>query len=440
MISCNKYLDKKSNNSLLIPSSLTDVQALLDNYSDLNRLQTPCFGEASADNYFLKPEIYNGLSLQDQSHYTWRKYFFATSSDWSSGYGAIYIANLSIDLLNDIERTSQNAVSWDQLKGAALFFRAYNFLNLLWDYAKAYDDDSADVDLGVALRLTSNFNVPSTRATNRECYHQVISDTKEAVMLLSVSPEIVTRPSKCAAYGLLARCYLSMRDYDNALLYADSALQLNSNLIDLNGDEGLIAEIDGNYPFAQFNKETIFYTEMAGYDSYYYSSKSRVDTTLYASFDDNDLRKIACFYGNPDGYYQYKGAYTNSVVCFSGIAVDEMYLIRSECFVRTGQVDKGLNDLNTLLKTKYKKNTFISFEGLSQSEALDTVLLERRKELTMRGLRWMDIKRLNKEGADIVLKRVEDDGTYILLPNANFFALQIPDDVIDETGMPQNPL
>ena len=56
----------------------------------------------------------------------------------------------------------------------------------------------------------------------------------------------------------------------------------------------------------------------------------------------------------------------------------------------------------------------------------------------MRGLRWMDLKRLNKEGANIVLKRVTEDKEYTLLPNSNFYALPIPEDIIQLTGMPRN--
>ena len=50
----------------------------------------------------------------------------------------------------------------------------------------------------------------------------------------------------------------------------------------------------------------------------------------------------------------------------------------------------------------------------------------------------MDIKRLNKENKNIILKRVEDDGVYTLMPNDGFYALPIPDDIIELTGIPQN--
>lgn len=438
--SCNKYLDKKNNTQLIVPNSLSDLQAILDNADQMNNSLTPSLGETSADDYFLERTIYNGLILGYQENYTWRYYFFPTENDWSFGYKPVYNANLALDLLKNIGRDAQNTTAWDNVKGSALFYRSYNFLNLLWNYAKAYDSASAGKDWGIALRLTSDFNVPTTRATNKECYEQVISDTKDCIPLLPDYPQAVTRPSKGAAYGLLARCYLSMRDYNDALLYADSCLKLNNQLMDLNGDGDIPAGISASYPFKQFNKETIFYSEMDGFPSFYYSSKSRVDTILYSLYADNDLRKSAYFKRNADTYQQFKGSYSASLACFSGIATDEMYLISAECYVRAGQVEKGLADLNALLSKRYKSGMFDPVGSISQTEALDTILNERRKELTKRGLRWMDLKRQNKEGANIVLKRVEDDGTYTLLPNTNFYALPIPEDIIKLTGMPQNDI
>jgi hypothetical protein len=48
---------------------------------------------------------------------------------------------------------------------------------------------------------------------------------------------------------------------------------------------------------------------------------------------------------------------------------------------------------------------YIPITAGSSDEASQLILQERRKELLFRGLRWIDIKRLNKEGAGIVLKR-----------------------------------
>ena len=51
----------------------------------------------------------------------------------------------------------------------------------------------------------------------------------------------------------------------------------------------------------------------------------------------------------------------------------------------------------------------------------------------------MDIKRLNKDGAGITLKRVINGETFLLPPNDPRYAVAIPEDVIATTGMQQNP-
>lgn len=118
-----------------------------------------------------------------------------------------------------------------------------------------------------------------------------------------------------------------------------------------------------------------------------------------------------------------------------------MYLTRSECYARRnrpGDKDLALADLNTLLEKRWQSAHFIPVQANSTDQALDSILLERRKELVMRNLRWIDIKRLNKEGRGIILTR-NPGQLYILQPNANHYALPLPGDIVDLTGMPQNP-
>lgn len=89
--------------------------------------------------------------------------------------------------------------------------------------------------------------------------------------------------------------------------------------------------------------------------------------------------------------------------------------------------------------TRWRKNRFKPFTAASADDALALVLKERRKELLFRGLRWIDIKRLNKEGAGINITRLVNGMRYTLEPGDPRFALPLPADVIDASGMPQNP-
>lgn len=440
-ISCKKFLNNKQDKSLIVPSSLFDLQAILDG-NTMTIAATPSMGEISCDDYFVPISTFNKLNVAELNYYTWQYYFFATGNDWSNGYARIYNANLCLDILKDIERTNSNSKSYDNIHGSALFFRSYYLLWLLWDYSKAYDKSTANSDLGIILRTSSALEGPTQRATVQECYQLIIKDLKTAIQLLPITPLNNRRPSKIAAYGLLTRCYLSQNDYANALLNADSCLNLNNSLLNYNDPKDFINGLDATKPFSADNKEIIFYSDFNNSNSgIYRTSKSRIDSILINNFNSDDLRLKAYFKINKDGYYQFKGSYgltTNST--FSGIAVDEILLSRAECYIREENIQKGLMDLNRLLTTRYKTNSFIAYKNLTKDSALNEVLKERRKELILRGLRWMDLKRLNKLGRNIILKRNTGEKTYTLLPNAAHYALPIPEDIINITGMKQNEL
>lgn len=440
--SCSKFLAKKSNNTLVTPSTTEDLQQILDDSQLMNEVATPSYGETSSDDYFIPNKIYSGMNQGYQNLYTWAHNDASTSNDWSTCYVKIYNANLCLEKLSEIKPNNNQLLAWKNVKGSALFFRAYYFLELAWNYAKAYDKATSEKDLGIALRTSSDFNVPSKRANVEQTYQKIIEDSKQSLKLLPNYATVPTRPSKAAAYGLLARTYLSMRDYNNALKYADSCLKLNDQLIDFNGDNDIINDLSKNVPFKKFNKEIIFYTEMNKVLTLYKTTtRGRVDSSLYLSYNPHDIRTQAYFTQNKDGYQMFKANYTaNMNLLFTGIATDEIYLIRSESYIHMGELQKGIDDLNSLLIKRWDSMYFKPFAGISKKEALIKVLTERRKELLMRGLRWMDIKRQNKETANIVLKRLENGIIFKLEPNSKFYALPLPDDIIQLTNMPQNPL
>lgn len=436
--SCKKYLAEKSDASLVTPSTLDDYQGLLDDADVMNIYATPSYMEASTDDYFLLPVTYQNLNQVYLNYYTWQPQEYNFVNDWSKAYLAIYNANLCLDGLNQLTQGGQDQVKYDRVKGAALFFRAYYFTELLWCYAKAYDPNTASQDLGIVLRLNSNFNTPSKRSSVEACYTQALKDAKAAVSLLPDHSIHPLRPSKAAAYGLLARIHLSMRQYDQAYLDADSCLQISHDLLDYNNASDLNGQLTDANPFIRFNKESIFYTEMNS-NGLIVSSRAKTDSLLYNTFENHDLRKVAFFKPN-SGYQEFKGNYTGSPnAFFSGIGVDEMLLTRAECAARAGEVTNAMSDLNTLLRTRWDKQyPYQERTAANPEEALQMILLERRKELLMRGLRWMDIKRLNKDGANIILKRIVDGKVYTLQANDPFYALPLPTDVIERTGMPQN--
>lgn len=431
-VGCKKYLEKTTDKKLVVISSLNDLQSLLDNFTFVN-YKDEAASEISSDNYYVTDADYESRLDYMRNTYIWNKenVFPLSINDWSYSYDNIYRANVVLD---NIEKFG-NSVEANNIKGQALFLRAKNFLQNAIVWCVAYDETSAANDLGLPLRLDPDFNKLSVRSNLKDTYGQIVDDLMQAIELLPNTAIHSLRPSKAAAYGLAARAYLSMRNYAKAGLYADLCLQLKNSISDYNN-----SNVTAPFPFPEFSSSEIIYSSLINMPSILAMSRLKIDPLLFKSYDTADLRRSLFFKDNGNSTYAYKGSYSGSSTFWSGIATDEILLMRAECFARAGNKELALNDLNSLLEKRWKRNvSYIPIEANDANEALAKILIERRKELIFRGLRWMDIKRLNKEGANITLTRTVKGQTYTLAPNDLRFALAIPEDVILITGMPQNP-
>lgn len=433
-ISCKEFLEEKSNFGLQSPNTIESLQGILDNSIDMN-MNVPAFGDIHSDDYFFTEKEFNAVDDQSRAFYTWMGTTYNYPDDWAFLYVPVYQANVVLDALPKVD--GGESVK-DRIKGEALFYRAYQYLQGVWIYGKALDEETASIDLGIVLRETSDQTIPSKRSSVRACYNKVIADLETAVALLPQVAESPMRPSKLAGYAALSRTYLSVANYDSAFFYADKVLKVKHDLLDYNDFSS--ADLLKPYPVQRLNKETIFYAQLTTSYPNLHPNFGLIDSTLYASYSDNDLRKSAFFKARGE-YFSFRGNYTEALNLFGGMAIDEIILIRAETNIRLGYINKGLTDLNTLLLNRVKKGEFVPFSGLNQSEALKLVKIERRKELLMRGLRWIDIKRYNKyDGDNLKLIRYLNGKKFQLEPNSNIYALPLPTDIVMLTGIEQNPL
>ena len=253
-----------------------------------------------------------------------------------------------------------------------------------------------------------------------------------------------TRPSRVAANALLAKVYWHVQDYDSAALYASRALQENDSLLDYNST---LVQPGSSYRFPAYsnigyNPEVIFYAAGQTYNSIWPAfNVSYVDSLLYRSYDESDLRKKLLYMEDNEGKARFTGAYTGTYTQFAGIATNEVYLISAECKARSGDVTGALDDLNTLLVKRWDKSAvFTPLTAGTEDEALRLVLQERRKELPFTGqLRWEDLRRLNKDPRFMTtVTRIYNGNTYTLPPNDKRYVLRIPELEININGIPQN--
>lgn len=486
LTSCQKFVDIKKNSNQAFMTTANDCQLLLDNYTAMNT-NYPVDAEISADDYYTASRSYQEgvtpvITSEEQAFYSWQSGAIRAKADanWQNPYQITYNANLVLETLEKIPAGSEDPVKINTVKGSALFYRAYTLWLVAQMYAKPYTAATAAQDPGVPVRPVSDINYKSKRGTVQDTYSQIISDLKQAVELLPATSSIATRPNKAAAYAMLARTYLSMEDYPNALSNADASIKIKGDLLDYN--TAAVSKVS-NTPFVRYNKEVIFHAIMfrsailsPGIAS---TNTAKIDNALAASYDANDWRRTVFLKANtisvqlddpnsptgkssvtlPDGTFRFTGNYEQAAtsVLFTGLAVDEMYLTRAECYARTGNVPLAVADLNALLLMRWKTGTYTNLSSqITADAALDKILEERRKELLMRGLRWTDLRRLNKDTRykkDLVrqTKNITFTGsvtnpvrvetvvvTYNLPANDPRYVLLIPQNVIDNSSMAQN--
>ncbi|MNJ92224.1 SusD family protein [compost metagenome] len=435
LVGCTKFLDEKSRSSLAIPKTVKDLQALMD-YELYTIRSFPVGMDVASDYYFMDDNDVKSLAAAFNDMYLLNNED-TPLSDWSESYKKIMYANIVLDNIDGAELDGLTAADRDLTKGTALFHRGWNFFWLAQEFSPAYESSTAKTELGIPLRNTSDINISFQRATLEETFVQITGDLKGAAALLPELPLRKTRPSKASAYAVLARVFLYMGDEEQALKYADLSLILQKDLMDYRTISPTAA-----IPFELLNKEVIFQSSLASSGGIFGGTKSYADTLLLKKYTEGDLRKSLFYKKNVNGYFNFVGNYAGIVgeQEFCGLATDEIYLIKAECEARLGKLVDASNTITTLLKSRYETGKLPVIPN--EKTALTAfIVAEREKELAFRfGIRWSDIKRLNKHySASIRIERFFDGKEYVLEPNDKRFAILIPATIVAEGQLIQNP-
>lgn len=427
--SCQKYLDIRPKGKF-IPQTIQDYEELSSNPSYAGNGNA--YLERLSDGIYLPQAVVNsGMNGVGSKTYIWApEYYLETESDrtWNDNYNNIFNANIILQDIDGVEDGTQERKNL--VKGNALCNRAQACMNLILFYAPTYNESTAASELGVPLVKIPDLEAKSSRATVKEVYDQIISDLTTALPLLPDKPKNVYRQSKGVANGLLARLYLNMGQYEKALSHANEALKTNNTIFDFNEYRFINPDRPAlgiaNRALAQVHPEMISYMTTS-FGSIL--TGSFIDPDLLNQFDPKDLRlKFGWSKTDRTGvpvkepYPQYINTDLNY-----NIAVPEMMLIAAECQARLNQKDQALKLLNTLRAKRFTKEDFKAVEAATAEDALKLVIRERRIELFGKGLRWFDMKRLDKDTRFAkTYKRANAGQTYTLAPGSSHFVAQIP--------------
>src|SRR6185503_1020429 len=411
---CNNPLDLKPAGSIPESSAITDAvgarAALFGAYGGLQSLSYygedfPIFLDLSADN----------------SEHTGTLTSFGDADLNELRADNETIAGIWIAIYDDINRVNE-------IIGEAYFLRALNYHNLVKLFG------------GVPLRLTpaTSINDPagSTRATVADTYTQILKDLDSAQAFIS-NPNQTTQASLGAVMALRARVLLYEGDYPGALTAAKAVEDLGQYSLAPNFSD-LFAE-DGS-PTPEDIFRIIFTAQQFNNLSFYYLFDGRYEvaptTDLMhdfdpsfdpsgdvASYDPVDKRgqwSISIEDDTQEGtkFRSVQGTEYPHVIRFG-----EVLLIRAEAEARVGSLDTARVKVNEIRA----RAGLAPIGSLSQTDMLNTIIDERRKELAFEGDRWPDLVRLGL-------------ATTVLGISAQQALYPIPQREIDVTpGLAQNP-
>ena len=434
MTGCNDFLDIKPKGEK-IPKTVTDFEALLNDESVQKISDT--YPAYLTDDVYL-PDVAQGtatpgLNSVDQSIrnlYLFKKEVFGEAQDdgfWFASYNRIYYYNTVIDNIMGAEGTNEQQKR--SIQAEAMISRALEYLYLVNGYAKHYDMRTAETDPGVPLILDEDIAKKNlVRASVKDVYAQILSDLQNALPNLPVQAKgNAFRASKAAGYGVLAKTYLYMGNYAEALKAANEVLQINNSLLDLKKYAVVKPQSSigrTNVPQDIENPENI-YIKFAPY-VYGLSSKVFGSDELISLFSENDMRLQVYFTKNFRNIPTDKYVWAPYLRANLAVSTPEIYLIAAECEARVGDVGRAMALVNKLRDNRIKNNTALT--ATDKDDALKKVLEERRRELAMSGMvRYIDLKRLNQEVRFAKsVTHLTGDGTFRLEPNSPLYVLPIP--------------
>jgi hypothetical protein len=264
------------------------------------------------------------------------------------------------------------------------------------------------------------------RLNAKESFEHIIADSREALTLMNViKKEYPFTAGKAAVNALLARVYLykactsNASDFDEALKYAKDVINTNEYRLATPEEytiSGTTEFSSGMWlPAAGFSSESIFTLPYSPTERNYTDHISKIymdDSRGYGDLLPSD-EIVALIASNPNDvrnsiFYNYQYA-TGVVACmrkFFGIVdnwdlcninifrISEMYLIAAESALKCSNPDKdaAIGYINEL---RSNRNVSTLDANTPLVDVLNTVMLERRKELCFEGHRLADLKRLN---------------------------------------------
>ncbi|MBF9238246.1 RagB/SusD family nutrient uptake outer membrane protein [Hymenobacter sp. BT683] len=319
---------------------------------------------------------------------------------WNAIYSAISRANY---LLQESEKISDPAFPKLATQAQARALRALSYMNLLALWGGKPEGYGYNGGLGVPLRLSPTTAIgPETAAIPRSSEAEVATAIRADLdfAIANLTPGAGNRVTKSSALALRARFELRMRNYAEALSFANQVTPL--------ANFATSAPTGATAPDALWQ---LFYsnTDQSQYAFYWYPApggRNEFDpgTSIAAAHPAGDLRlpinvvsapttitvagaPFALSAGTTQKYYRTSSRDDR----FNVVRYAEVVLTIAEAAAQTGDLATATNNLN-IIRTRAG---LAPTTAVTPDELVADILLQRRLEFAYEGMYWFDLRRTN---------------------------------------------
>jgi len=358
--------------------------------------------------------------------------------EWPLVYTAIGRDNDVIDNVSAMDDAVFTADRKKQILGEARFLRALNYFNLVREYGN------------IPLQLKSvtkpdNSAIDLPQSPAADVYNAIIADLQFAADNLPADMAI-GRAAKGAALGLLAKVYLTLKDWQKASDYCQQVITLGKYSTNIPYD---------NIFTQKHNVEVIFDVQYTGgtegntlpdlllpypLATFEFKKFGTPTPDMIAAYEAGDIRKASSiiFMTTIDGpnfphVYKYRNAAAFAAATnFIVLRIADVKLMLAEAL---NELAYGNTQAFSALNEIRQRATLPAFTAAmlpDQASFRDALYKERRVELAFEGHRWADLVRTGRALATMQLTYPNFTADKLILP--------IPQPEIDKnTALKQNP-
>lgn len=394
-----------------------------------------------------------------------------TSSDplYSSCYN--WVGRICNPVINNANLASGPEDKKKALVAEAKALRAYAHFLLVSKFAKAFNPATASKDGGI-IYMTEDKNIedPQQPSTVAQVYTQLLTDINDAINsgAMPKTQPVKTRFNLAAAYALKANILMAMQQYADAATAAENALKENNALLNYYANAieqpawttSVHFPIPENYytecnPDCFEDNEQYFvipdywcvnnaWTEPSveeaiepEYGKYYLTPRCKETYKGWFEF----LMGMVPEEFRPDQSQQMMGLKgwdsPNFVPAVGmvyrstcGLTSAQMYVLLAECYVRQGDINKGMQALDHLRQNRLPASSYIALAGAvaDQASAIKHIKQVSMGENMWTGWNFIQIKRWNieTEWQTIYTHNFEAMGTCTLAPNSDLWVFPFP--------------